>query len=62
MTQQLLTIPAIAKRFNVHRSTVWRWCLRGILPCIRIGGTIRVKMEDVEALEKGERNETIHLE
>jgi hypothetical protein len=46
MTARLLTEPrisltALARRENVHLSTVWRWCLRGVrgirLECISIG-------------------------
>lgn len=49
--QDLLTAQQVAEVFGINRSTVSRWGLRGVLPCVRIGkGFVRYRREDVERL------------
>ena len=37
-----LTVEVAAKRLNVGRSTLYAAALKGQVPCIRIGGTVRI--------------------
>jgi len=41
----LLTVKQVAELFNVSPATVYLWTKRGILPCIRLGRTIRFDPE-----------------
>jgi excisionase family DNA binding protein len=44
----MLSVRDISKHFHVETSTVRRWLASGELRHIRIGGSIRVKVEDVQ--------------
>lgn len=46
----LLTTKDAAKVLRVHTSTISHWCRRGKLPASKIGGSWRIKREDVLAL------------
>jgi excisionase family DNA binding protein len=47
---ELLTTSEVCERLRVTRQTVWRWRKAGLLPAIVIGGTVRFKAVDVDAL------------
>ena len=49
----MLTTADLAKRFNVHRATIFRWREAGILPApLQLGrSTVRWREADVEAFE-----------
>lgn len=51
-SHDLLPLSEIARRYDLHVSTVYRWCLRGVrgrrLRSIMLGGTRRVRADDVE--------------
>lgn len=44
----LLTVPEVAARFRVAKSTAYGWVGEGILPSIRVGGCVRVPAEALE--------------
>jgi excisionase family DNA binding protein len=46
----LLTPAEVCAMFSVSRRTLPRWERAGILPAVRIGGTVRYRAEDVRAL------------
>jgi excisionase family DNA binding protein len=48
--RQLMRIRDLAKLLNVSRSTAWRLVDSGALPSIRIGETILLDPDDVDAL------------
>ena len=45
-----LTVKEVATVVRVHPGTVRRWREDGTLPGVRVGGTIRFRRQDVEAL------------
>lgn len=45
-----LSVPTIAERTDSSESTVRRWITSGRLPAARIGGVVRVRAEDLDAL------------
>ena len=47
--QPLLSVSKIAKQFGLGTQTVRRWITSGGLKHLRIGGSIRIKIEDVQA-------------
>lgn len=54
-TQQTLTRREVASTFKVSQKTVERWEKAGILPAVRIGASVRYRVEDVETLRKDGR-------
>ena len=46
------TAKTLADRWALHPSTVYRLIEKGDLPCLRIGGAVRVRLEDVEEYER----------
>lgn len=47
-----LTDSQVAKRYSVHRCTVWRWMREGLFPKpIKIIGSSRWKLSDLEKWE-----------
>jgi excisionase family DNA binding protein len=49
----LLTIQDLQKLFKISRRTVYHWIKKKILHPIRIGGIIRFRKEDIDALLQG---------
>lgn len=50
MATKLLTAAEAAERLAVSPVTVRRWLHRGHIPSVKLGRTLRVREEDVEAL------------
>jgi excisionase family DNA binding protein len=48
-SQPLLTITETAKLFRVGRQTVAKWIHDGSLRALKIGGSVRIRVEDVDA-------------
>jgi excisionase family DNA binding protein len=46
----LLTPAEVCAMFSVSRRTLPRWERAGILPAVRIGGTVRYRADDARAL------------
>lgn len=46
----LLTVPEVADFFRVSESTVNRWRQTKVLPAVKVGGSLRFRRSDVEAL------------
>lgn len=51
--EPLLTRSGAAKFLSVHVTTIDRYKTLGLLPFVKIGGSTRYKIEDVEKLKKG---------
>lgn len=51
-TKPLLSAEEVAGYLGVERSTVWRWCREGRIPCLKIGKHWRVRREELENLLK----------
>jgi excisionase family DNA binding protein len=47
---QLLTVPEVAKRFQVTAQTIRNWIDGGALPAVRVGRAYRIRSEDVDEL------------
>lgn len=47
---QLLTADEVASIFQVHRATVSRWGVDGLIPVVKVGGVRRYRRDDVERL------------
>lgn len=45
---EFVTVEEVAKRFRVHKMTVYRMCQSGTLEAYRIGHQVRIKRESVE--------------
>jgi excisionase family DNA binding protein len=46
----LLRVPQVARVFGVSERTVYRWIDSGLLRPIRVGGTTRFRLDDIERL------------
>jgi excisionase family DNA binding protein len=46
------TVPGLAKRWQISERTVLRLLAAKALPCLRIGRSVRISVEDVVAYEK----------
>lgn len=46
---RLLTVPEVAKRLGISRTTMWRWSKNESLPVYKLpGGHIRIRESDLE--------------
>jgi len=43
-----LTLREIARRLHVSERTAWTWAKRGMLPCVKIGKSLRFPLKLVE--------------
>ncbi len=48
--EPLLTLLEAARRLHISRSFMYELIRKGVLPVVRIGGVLRFRPEDVEAL------------
>src|SRR5262249_2377368 len=48
--RQLLTVPQVARQFQVTPQTIRTWIDGGTLPAVRVGRAFRVRSGDVDAL------------
>jgi excisionase family DNA binding protein len=48
-TAELLRVAAVAKRLDVHVSTVYRLVESGALKALRVGKSIRIRAESLDA-------------
>jgi excisionase family DNA binding protein len=46
----LLTVPQVAKAFQVTAQTIRNWIDQGVLPAVRVGRAFRIRRADVDAL------------
>ena len=54
---RLLGVRSVAEHLMVSQGTVYRWCREGIMPCLKIGGSVRIRQSAVEDfLERSERS------
>jgi excisionase family DNA binding protein len=49
-TTNLLTVAEAAAELRVSRGTAYRWIADGLLPHVRIGGTVRIPAPELHAL------------
>lgn len=47
---ELLTVTEVAEYLRVSRTTVWRWCQRGVIPAFQIGRSWRIHSADLRDL------------
>ncbi len=47
---ELLTVTEVAHRFRVNPVTVYRWERDGTLEGIRVGGVVRFRAADIDAI------------
>ena len=50
---ELLRVDEAAEILKVKADTVYRFIRRGVLPCVRLGRTVRVDREELTRLIKG---------
>jgi len=48
--EEFLTVPEVARRLRVSRSTIYALCSKGRLPHARVSNAIRISWNAVEAL------------
>lgn len=49
-TEQFVPVAVVARRYDIHRSTLWRLIRLGAIPAYRVGRrALRVKLTDVQA-------------
>lgn len=53
----LLTVRQAAELLQVHPQTIYTWIRTGRIPCVRHGGTVRLRREDVVPVPMGEARE-----
>jgi excisionase family DNA binding protein len=50
---ELLRVDEAAEILKVQADTVYRFIRRGILPCVKLGRTVRIDREELKRLIKG---------
>jgi len=50
MAQELISLKEAAELLSVSRSTLRRWIAQGLLPYVRLGRLLRVRVADLDAL------------
>lgn len=48
MDEELLDTERVARYLGVGQVTVWRWCREGILPCLKVGRSWRIRRSSLE--------------
>ena len=56
MTESDLTVKEFAQITNQAEQSVYRQCRLGKIPSYRVGGSVRIRREDVEMLRSAPRN------
>ncbi|APT60447.1 hypothetical protein RGI145_24185 (plasmid) [Roseomonas gilardii] len=46
--ERLLTLAEVTERLGISARTLRRWCQHGLLPTVRIAGTVRIRLADLE--------------
>ena len=60
MDEQLFDTEQVAEYLGVGQVTVWRWCREGILPCLKVGRSWRIRRSSLEEfLRQRERPSTL---
>ena len=60
LEKELLSAEDVAELIGVKKTTVWRWCREGHLPCLKVGKHWRVRREALEDfLKQSERSTTL---
>jgi len=52
MRSRLLRAPEVAELLAISVRGVWRLRRAGRLPCVRVGGAVRFRLADVQALQR----------
>jgi len=57
MEDRLLTIRELAEYLRVNPFTVYRWVAQKRIPHLRVGGTLRFRLDDIDEFmrERGQR-------
>ena len=55
LPSRMLTVDDIALIFDVHPRSVRRWIADGRLPCVHVGGVVRVRPETALKLINGQK-------
>jgi excisionase family DNA binding protein len=50
--RSLLTAEEACTRLKVHLQTLYRWSARGLIPRVKLGRSVRFRLEDIEMIEK----------
>ena len=58
MEEELLDTERVAEYLSVGQVTVWRWCREGVLPCIKIGRSWRIRRSSLEEFMRGAERPT----
>lgn len=48
----MLTPKEVARALRVHVRTVRRWIANGVIPAVKIGGTVRIPSSVIEAARR----------
>jgi excisionase family DNA binding protein len=57
---QYLTVDEVANLMRVSNKTVYDWCSRGYLPCIKFGRLVRIDKDDLLTRLEEIKNESQH--
>jgi excisionase family DNA binding protein len=56
-TAQYLTVDDVAAYMNISRKTIYDWCSKGYLPCVKLGRLVRIDKNDlIERLKELKNN------
>ena len=55
LPQRMLSIEDVALIFDVHPRSVRRWIADGRLPCVHVGGVVRLRPETALKLINGQK-------
>jgi excisionase family DNA binding protein len=47
LSEALLSAEEVAEYFGVGRTTIYRWCTEGRIPCLKIGKHWRLRREEL---------------
>ena len=57
-TSQYLTVDEVASIMRVSNKTVYDWCSKGYLPCIKFGSLVRIDKDEFSSRLEEIRNES----
>ena len=59
LNNEVLTVSEAAAYLRISRVTAWRWCQKGTIPAVRVGGRWRIRRDDLLSLLEPSRPETL---
>ena len=57
---QYLTVEEVANLMKISNKTIYSWCSKGYLPCVKFGRLVRIDKDDLLSRLEEIKNESQH--